>query len=802
MKTFCEIACLTIAAAASLVLKADYKFSAITNAATGATATTILVPDGSPVATSNMVMYVTQEAVKEAVQTAVSISEQYTDQAISEGGGGSGTPLKVATGLFVPYIDYSPLYDGPTNGASQVSGCYLTNVVLNTTNGYPQSLTVHLNGTICGSDFTNEIVNLTNSSVTNSSDNYAEAEFQHESDIYNIKYYTITGDIPYRGWLAITCPNKSLFQGMYSFTDNREFTNIISEVDTAPSQQHNRSLITSKAVYEATFDKIKRTGDTMLGDLRFSTSDFISRNGWRFPRYNLYGPLSFALGSSYEENTYVSYNAGMSVGMSDANYRVKFPAALWVERTSTNPLRRDRWFYDQYGIAYESQRVIDNVWQAVDDHRLSFPTNETGAMLDGTIARLEDFEFTNSIYTAVKAADDKAKAADDKATATSNGFTILVRDGVKNPFALELKSSGTTISTYNGDYARSLNFSTGLSVSQQGATTTVNVDSSKYATVDNLSAVKKDMERYMSLDSEKTIHRVFSGTNTADDTVTAIYGIRSVSSDYELRVAVSTVNKQLTENGASFTQIDNPEREEGSGRGWMKAEYYSGVGGTTNWTLYVDIGTDEPTWVGYNTVTITNQDIFPMEKGEQTITWNRSYYVRKIDQFRGAVSGYLSGDGSLYSIAGVKTNAFVTVSTMTGSIDKKVNNAMKYTEGVSNMVEAVSNMVEELYWSGTNKTDVINNPISFREGCVSFNYANLSFEVITNNWPNYKPVFICGSVSDGVGFPSYIKFSGFVNANGTIAPASASTIPRNTLWYGYIRRIDDYYYIEYIGTCE
>lgn len=52
MKNFCKIACLTIAAAASLILKADYKFSAITNEATGAVATSVLVPDGSPLVTS------------------------------------------------------------------------------------------------------------------------------------------------------------------------------------------------------------------------------------------------------------------------------------------------------------------------------------------------------------------------------------------------------------------------------------------------------------------------------------------------------------------------------------------------------------------------------------------------------------------------------------------------------------------------------------------------------------------------------------------------------------------------------
>lgn len=690
MKNFCKIACLTIAAAASLVLKADYKFSAITNAATGATATTILVPDGSPVATSNMVVYVTQEAVKEAVETAVSTAKEYTDEAISEGGGGSGTPLKIASGSFVPSIAYAPLYDGRTNGSLQVSGCYLTNVVLNTTNGYPQSLTVHLNGTICGRVFDNEEVALTSASSTSGE---ATATIEDDSGKYYLSYFTsVPSDVladAYRGYFYIYRTNPNAEMLMYSFAECRDFTNLINEVDATPMAAHNRSLITSKAVYDATSDKLKRTGGTMTGSLTFDTSSYASMFGWQYPKYYIGGPREFITGQTKDDGTTVAYNAGMSVGTRDIqNTKIKFPAGLWVLRSSNNPVRQDKWVYDEYGVAYEGL-VLNGTTLTVTDKRLAFPTNSSGVMLDGTIARLEDLDFTNSLNTAIGAADSKA-------TEAANGVQGLITSGLKNPYSLSLKSGGTQVNSYSGEYERSLNFGNGLSATANGATTTVTVDNTKFATVESVAAVKSDLEGSISAASEQAVDRLYAISDATADTVTAIYVISNTDDKTEYKVAVSTINGEWTSGGASFLQIDNPAPDGGNKRGWLKASMdpTQGVGIVyTNWTLYASIGASEPSsWSSYYAVNIYNKatPIFPMEIGEQKATYNGAYYIRKIGQFRGAASGYLSGDGSMYSIAGVKTNSLVTVSTMVSSIESAVSPVRSTANSASSGVSSLN----------------------------------------------------------------------------------------------------------------
>ena len=108
----------------------------------------------------------------------------------------------------------------------------------------------------------------------------------------------------------------------------------------------------------------------------------------------------------------------------------------------------------------------------------------------------------------------------------------------------------------------------------------------------------------------------------------------------------------------------------------------------------------------------------------------------------------------------------------------------------------------EIFGTGQEKVNITNGSIPFRLEAVNFTYTSGTFGVNTTDWPNYKSTFIFGTVAAGVAFASNIRFSGFVKSSETIVPASATTIPRGSKWYGNIRRIDSNYYIEYIGVCE
>ena len=258
------------------------------------------------------------------------VTENYYDKTTVDNKISGATPFKIATGEYVQNIARIPLFDGSTEGSAIIEGCWLTNVVLNTANGYPQSATIHLNGTYCGRTFDNEEYNLT--AVADGS--YARFVINDEQGKYTLYYYSYTPSDPlntkYRGYFTVNRSSPYETKYMYSFTEHRVFGPLVDEVDTTPLSGHANSLITSKAVYDATNGKLNKTGGTMTGNLEFSGTTTLG--AWTMPSRFVYGGRYFANGnvSGTVNGKKTNYGAGIFAGEGEllTPNDIKYPQAL------------------------------------------------------------------------------------------------------------------------------------------------------------------------------------------------------------------------------------------------------------------------------------------------------------------------------------------------------------------------------------------------------------------------------------------------------------------------------------------
>ena len=672
-------------------------------------------------------------------------------------------PLQIASGTYIQNISYAPLYDGSTNGSLQVSGCYITNLVLNATNGYPQSLTVHLNGTICGRVFDNEEIALTSENPTL---NEAKATIEDESGKYYLLYSTeLHSDVltrPYKGFVYIYRLNPTAQMTMYSFTECRDLSRVISEVDTKPYKDHDKSLISSKAVYDATSDKLKLTGGELKGSLTFDFKDLNSLLGWQYPKYNLVGPRYIETGLANDEDDSVKYYAGMSVCEPDINEtKFKFPAALWVKRISIKkPISKEMWVYDQYGIAYEKMVSSNDITQTVTATRLAFPTNSSGVMLGGTLARTED------IATAITNKADKT-ALDTHVNNTNNPHSVTAKQIGAVPLVADVNSNKTAVtigSRNNNKPVGESSFANGNYVTASGAYShaegwdgraqgDLSHAEGSSTTASGVCAHAEGMETTASGDyshAEGAEARASGECAHAEGNATRAIG------------KFSHAEGHVTEADGDYAHAEGVNTSAGA-----EGSHSAGCRAHVPYKhLYAFAWNGDPT--------------YGIEEGEAYFSHGPgTYNINPI----GGLEGFWIGDKTLLKhIADVVPEP--------GNYAAVSNAAMK----------ALANT--ETLAMESNEVEIVNESIPFFLGAVNFTYTSGMFTVNPTNWPNYKSTFIFGTVADGIQFASNIMFSGFVNSNETVVPASATTIPRGSKWYGNIRRIGSNYYVEYIGVCE
>lgn len=721
----------------------------------------------------------------------------------------SAKESKVATGTYVPSIAFIPLYDGSLEGSQLVKGCWLTNVVLNTANGYPQSLTVHLNGTICGRVFDNEEIALTSENPTL---NEAKATIEDESGKYYLLYSTeLPSDVlarPYKGFVYIYRLNPTAQMTMYSFTECRDLSRVVSEVDTKPYKNHDKSLITSKAVYDATSDKLKLTGGELKGSLTFNNRDLNSLLGWEYPKYTLFGPryietgLAKFTGASKDEDAY--YFAGMGVCEPDiTDTKFKYPAALWVQRLSINdPRIREKWVYDQYGVAYEKMVSSNDIPQTVTDTRLAFPTNSSGVMLGGTLARTED------ITTAITNKADKAN------TLAGYGITDavpLVEDVNSNNTAVTIGSrkSGEPVGKYSLAYGDEVTASAIYSHAEGYKTTSTNEYSHAEGYETDAFGYASHAEGLFTSATGTVSHAEGQETN-ADGRGSHAEGKKTTSSGQYSHAegGDTTASHFYSHAEGSFTTASGASSHaEGSnttasgayshaeGEHTTAAGYYSHAEGgfTTAGKSDIRLGryahaSGFNSYATNTTAYVWNGSALDMPSTNMTSYGyvspygdhgNGTYNINPV----GGLYGFWIGDKTLYQ-------HIVDVVAAPGNYAAASN------------AEMAAFASTEARTVGIEKVEIVNESIPFCLEAVNFTYTSGMFTVNPTNWPNYKSTFIFGTVADGIQFASNIMFSGFVNSNETVVPASATTIPRGSKWYGNIRRIGNNYYIEYIGACE
>lgn len=600
--------------------------------------------------------------------------------------------FKIATGEYVQNIARIPLFDGSTEGSAIIEGCWLTNVVLNTANGYPQSATIHLNGTYCGRTFDNEEYNLT--AVADGS--YARFVINDEQGKYTLYYYSYTPSDPlntkYRGYFTVNRSSPYETKYMYSFTEHRVFGPLVDEVDTTPLSGHANSLITSKAVYDATNGKLNKTGGTMTGNLEFSGTTTLG--AWTMPSRFVYGGRYFANGnvSGTVNGKKTNYGAGIFAGEGELlnPNDIKYPQALrfFKEEIVGSNADIDYTRYTIDGIEQETAKVYNGSVKK-NGASLKIPKDATtGLMLGGTLARVED------IAPVQKSVEDM-----------TGEIASLKTTGLKSPNAISLQdSSGTTVASYDGSAARTVKFGNGLTATQSSATMTVAVDETKYPSkttvASDIASAKIEMKKAI---DGKVVDRIYENISRPD-AITAVYVISNSSTRKEYPIAFCTTNWSGTATSATFEAIDNPTIDPSSTlRGWSKALMsVIGSGTYTNWNVYVYVSANKPSSYGSCFAQFVNDNypIFPGEIGETRASYSGGYYLRKIAQFNGAVGKYIAGDGNIYSVSGDKIDSLVKTSELDEAIEAKVgpvgNTASSAQNGVNSLNKKMENAESDI----------------------------------------------------------------------------------------------------------
>ena len=620
------------------------------------------------------------------------VTENYYDKTTVDNKISGATPFKIATGEYVQNIARIPLFDGSTEGSAIIEGCWLTNVVLNTANGYPQSATIHLNGTYCGRTFDNEEYNLT--AVADGS--YARFVINDEQGKYTLYYYSYTPSDPlntkYRGYFTVNRSSPYETKYMYSFTEHRVFGPLVDEVDTTPLSGHANSLITSKAVYDATNGKLNKTGGTMTGNLEFSGTTTLG--AWTMPSRFVYGGRYFANGnvSGTVNGKKTNYGAGIFAGEGEllTPNDIKYPQALrfFKEEIVGSNADIDYTRYTIDGIEQETAKVYNGSVKK-NGASLKIPKDATtGLMLGGTLARVED------IAPVQKSVEDM-----------TGEIASLKTTGLKSPNAISLQdSSGTTVASYDGSAARTVKFGNGLTATQNSATMTVAVDETKYPSkttvASDIASAKIEMKKAI---DGKVVDRIYENISRPD-AITAVYVISNSSTRKEYPIAFCTTNWSGTATSATFEAIDNPTIDPSSTlRGWSKALMsVIGSGTYTNWNVYVYVSANKPSSYGSCFAQFVNDNypIFPGEIGETRASYSGGYYLRKIAQFNGAVGKYIAGDGNIYSVSGGKIDSLVKTSELDEAIEAKVgpvgNTASSAQNGVNSLNKKMENAESDI----------------------------------------------------------------------------------------------------------
>lgn len=677
----------------------------------------------------------------------------------------SAKASKVANGTYVPSIAFIPLYDGPSEGSQLIERCWLTNVVLNTANGYPQSLTVHLSGTYCGRTFDDDEYNL----VATPAGDSASIVIDDDQGEHNLSLFMYLPSDPIvqkeRGFFVVQ--NRSTYEAkyMYLFTEHRVFSPLVEEVDTIPMSNHKNSLITSKAVYEATSGKLDKTGGTMTGDIEFRGTENIG--GWTRPALmrKLYGGRYIATGDvSVTNNGALIAYGGALVAADEAlldSTPVKYPQALRFSKTekSGGNIIGEYMRYTINGIDQETYSIV-NRQVTTNSSSLMIPKDTNGKMLGGTIARTED------IATAITKKADKT-ALDTHVNNTDNPHSVTAKQIGAVPLVADVNSNKTAVTIGSRDPEETIgesSFANGNYVTASGA----------YSHAEGWDGrAQGDLshaEGSSTTASGVCAHAEGMGTTASGDYSHAEGDEARASGEcaHAEGKATRAIGKcshaegHVTEADGDYAHAEGVNTSAGA-----EGSHSAGCRAHVPYKhLYAFAWNGDPT--------------YGIEEGEVYFSHGPgTYNINPI----GGLEGFFIGDKTLHQ-------HIADVAPEPGSYAAVSNAAMK----------ALANT--ETLAMESNEVEIVNESIPFCREAVNFTYTSGTFTVNPTNWPNYKSTFIFGTVADGIPFASNIMFSGFVSSNETVAPASATTIPRGSKWYGNIRRIGSNYYVEYIGACE
>lgn len=774
----------------------------------------------------------------------------------------SAKASKVANGTYVPSIAFIPLYDGPSEDSQLIERCWLTNVVLNTANGYPQSATVHLSGTYCGRTFDDDEYNLVATPVGDSASIVIDDD-QGEHNLYLFMYSPSDPIVQKeRGFFVVQ--NRSTYEAkyMYLFTEHRVFSPLVEEVDTIPMRNHKNSLITSKAVYEATSGKLDKTGGTMTGDIKFSGTENIG--GWTRPASmrNLYGGRYIATGDvSVTNNGALIAYGGALVAADEAlldSTTVKYPQALRFSKTekSGGNIIGEYTRYTINGIEQETYSIV-NRQVTTNSSTLMIPKDTNGKMLGGTLARTED------IATAITNKADKTALA-DHVNNKDNPHSVTA----KQIGAYSIKQVDEAISKCRDkldldvyEYGNaSVRFPDGFRAVDDweeyrydappgGETITFlgPVPSSspktptfKYYYPSDLGSLESFAPEYYSVwclvcENDGTIPQYMMYSRNLlyfigrfdSETPTLMLGRGSATVDAptmtrpiiktDMLAKVSHVVRLVKDSDGKNTAVTIGSRKSGEPVGKYSLAHgvevtasaiYSHAEGY-NTTSTNEYSHAEGFWTTASGGGSHAEGYKTIAGGESSHTAGYKAKTNDEDEYAFAWNGdgprddyYTSHGPGTYNInpVGGLKGFWIGEKTLLQHIADVAPEPGNYAAVSNAAMKALANT--ETLSMESNEVEIVNESIPFCREAVNFTYTSGTFTVNPTNWPNYKSTFIFGTVADGIPFASNIMFSGFVNSNETVVPASATTIPRGSKWYGNIRRIGSNYYVEYIGACE
>lgn len=701
----------------------------------------------------------------------------------------SAKASKVANGTYVPSIAFIPLYDGPSEGPQLIERCWLTNVVLNTANGYPQSLTVHLSGTYCGRTFDDDEYNL----VATPAGDSASIVIDDDQGEHNLSLFMYSPSDPIvqkeRGFFVVQ--NRSTYEAkyMYLFTEHRVFSPLVEEVDTIPMSNHKNSLITSKAVYEATSGKLDKTGGTMTGDIKFSGTENIG--GWTRPALmrRLYGGGYIATGDvSVTNNGALIAYGGALVAADEAlldSTPVKYPQALRFSKTeqSGGNIIGEYTRYTINGIEQETYSIV-NRQVTTNSSTLMIPKDTNGKMLGGTLARTED------IATAITNKADKT-ALDTHVNNTNNPHSVTAEQIGAVPFVEDSNGNKTAVtigSRKSGEPVGKYSLAHGYDVTA--------------------SAIYSHAEGYNTTSTNEYSHAEGFFTTASGDASHAEGEGTIASGDYSHAEGnYTTASGPYSHAEGNNTTASGPASHAEGNNTVASGEYSHAEGSDT--TATVDFSHAEGFWTTASGGGSHAEGYKTIAGGESSHTAGYKAKTNDEDEYAFAWNGdgprddyYTSHGPGTYNInpVGGLKGFWIGEKTLLQHIADVAPEPGNYAAVSNAAMKALANT--ETLAMESNEVEIVNESIPFCREAVNFTYTSGTFTVNPTNWPNYKSTFIFGTVADGIPFASNIMFSGFVNSNETVVPASATTIPRGSKWYGNIRRIGSNYYVEYIGACE